>query len=104
MRSAWVPPLQDLAARHGGVTLYLFGSTARGSNSPNDLDLLAVYDTLENLDNFLLELDKLDVSSLVDLVAMTPSELRASRFLLRSEAIPVGDLTDVQLTSRHTLE
>lgn len=95
MRPAWVLAIQALAARHPHVTLHLFGSTARGSSSPNDLDLLAVYDTLEEYDDFLLELDQLEFSSVIDLVAMTPCELQVSGFLLRSQAIPMSDLIDL---------
>ena len=93
MSRDFIRALYATAQRHPRITLYLFGSTLRGADAPNDLDLLAVYATEEDYDEFRTDLDRLEFSPLIDLVAMTATELANSGFLRRSAAIPFADLT-----------
>lgn len=94
MSADWAPALRRLAGRHPNISLYIFGSTLYSRGLPNDLDLLVVYSTEEDFNAFRTELDQLEFSPLVDLVAMTPNELRGSGFLLLSRAVPLVDIVN----------
>ncbi len=54
--------------------------------------LLAVYSTIEDYYAFDSELERLEFSPLVDVVAMASDEVRSSGFLRRSNAIPLERL------------
>lgn len=84
--------LRTVASRHPDVKLYIFGSTIHGHYPPIDLDVLAVYGTSEAFDALRTDLDRQVFAPLIDLVAMTPEELRDSGFLVRSRAIPLADI------------
>lgn len=88
----WIPALADVARRHPNVAVYVFGSTVHGNRAPNDLDVLAVYSTIEEYYAFQEETDGLEYSPLLDVVAMTHHELLGSGFLERSRAVPLCDL------------
>lgn len=79
--------LSAVAGRHPNVHLYIFGSSVYGHAAPVDLDLLAVYTTFKDFDALHADLDRQAFSPLVDLVAMTPDELRDSGFLEKSQAV-----------------
>ncbi|MDE8670637.1 hypothetical protein PY310_18825 [Pseudarthrobacter sp. H3Y2-7] len=84
--------LQSVASRHPAVALYVFGSTIHGQETPIDLDMLAVYATLQDFVALRADLDRQPFAPLIDLVAMTPDELRGSGFLVRSGAVPLAAL------------
>lgn len=84
--------LRAVASLHPDVELYIFGSTIHGLDPPMDLDVLAVYITLEGFNAFRDNLDRQAFAPLIDLVAMTPDELRGSGFLDRSCAVPLADV------------
>jgi hypothetical protein len=84
--------LRAVAGRHPEVNLYVFGSTIHGHEPPVDLDVLAVYGTLEGYDAIRADLARQTFAPLLDLVAMTPDELRGSGFLARSRAVPLADV------------
>lgn len=87
-----ISDLRAVANLHPDVDLYIFGSTIHGLHPPIDLDVLAVYTTLEGFDAFRADLDRQAFAPLIDLVAMTPDELRGSGFLDRSCAVPLADV------------
>lgn len=93
MSREFLPALNAIAKRHPSITLYVFGSSVHGSDAANDLDVLVVYVTSEEYDAFRTDLDQLEISPLIDLVAMTGSELVASGFLRRSRAVPLTELS-----------
>lgn len=92
MTRDWIPALAAIARRHPPVVLYVFGSTIRDGRAPNDLDLLVVYSTIGGYYAFSAELDQLEFSPLVDVVAMASDEVRSSGFIQRSNAIPIDEL------------
>lgn len=92
--------LQAVASRHPAVELYIFGSTIHGYETPVDLDVLAVYATLQDFVELRADLDRQSFAPLIDLVAMTPDELCGSGFLSRSGAVPLTDLSETPTASR----
>jgi len=97
----WLNALTGVALRHPNVILYVFGSTVYGDRTPNDLDLLAVYSTLEDYYAFHAELEQLEFSPLVDVVAMGSDELESSGFIQRSNAVALKSLVVANLTRRY---
>jgi hypothetical protein len=83
--------LREVARRHPRLALYVFGSTVHGPEAPIDLDVLAVYEAIEDYEAFRLDLDRLAFAPVVDLVAMTPTELHGSGFLHRSRAVALSE-------------
>jgi hypothetical protein len=84
--------LRAVASRHPEVDLYLFGSVVHGHEPPVDLDVLAIYKTVEGFVALRDDLYRQTFAPLIDLVAMTPDEVHGSGFLSRSQAVPLADL------------
>ncbi len=84
--------LRELSQRNPSIRLYVFGSAVYGPEAPIDLDVLVVYEALDDYKAFQAELDRLAIAPVVDLVAMTPTELSGSGFLIRSRALALDDV------------
>jgi len=79
-------------------TAYVFGSFLR-SNSPRDLDVLIVYDqrlcapseAYRYHDDFIRQIQSV-VNIDVDVTLLTQEEVKSSRFIENTDAIPFGDV------------
>lgn len=72
------------------LALYIFGSTSKGVANPNDIDLLVIYESDEDIRNFRLESEQLDLLFPLHLIAMTTAEESHYRFIHRSAARPIN--------------
>jgi hypothetical protein len=70
------------------IEVYVFGSVLH-SSTPADIDLVAVYRHRSCLDKFRERMSHCAGEYLLDVTAMTPTELEGSGFFARSGAKPL---------------
>jgi predicted nucleotidyltransferase len=79
--------LLELARSCGeDLRLYLFGSVAQGSQNPDDLDVLAIYEREDSIQHFRDRTAEMNLALPLHLIAMTLFEEAFYQFIEHSKA------------------